>query len=374
MYIFLIAHPGVGKTRVLNFGRDIIIKTKDLHLAPISMTSASLVDSMTEATVEIVRQPEGKITYNSIQIIADELGAFLSKYDNDMIAILTAFYDPTPYQQRRRTGGLDGNGIKLEIKSPQLNMITGSTPQNLISFMPEGAWGQGFTSRIIMVFSDQRIILDDFADHGPSRVDDIIHDLKHISSLYGQFTITEAYREAVNSWRKSGEPPVPEHPRLIHYLTRRRVHIYKLSMISSVNRDDSLYLTEADFFTALEWLSNAELHMSDVFKAGATNADAQAQDDIVHWMRITELRGPDGKPLGISEQRIIQYARDKVPVHSILRLIEILEQTGQITLVRQDRRTGVRYFTAAISPQASHQTSDRSAAPTLQSVLQQTHD
>lgn len=338
LYVFLIAHPGVGKTRVLNYARDIVAEAKDLHLAPVSVTFASLVDSLTEATVEIVRQPEGKIVYNSMQIIADELGAFIHKYDNEMIAGLTAFYDPTPYQQSRRTGGKDGQGVRLAIRSPQLNLTAGSTPQNLIGFLPEGAWGQGFTSRIIMVFSDEKLIVDDFADHGPSFTADLIHDLKHFTTLYGQFTVDSDYREAVKQWRNAGEPPVPGHPRLIHYCTRRRVHLYKLSMVSAINRSDDLVLREPDFFTALEWLSQAELYMPDIFKAGATNADSQAMDDIVDWIKITDLGS------GVSEQRIIHYARDKIPFNSILRIIEILEASGQILLVNMNPRTGAKFY------------------------------
>lgn len=343
LYIFLVAHPGVGKTRIINEGKHITTKTEAIIQAPISMTFASLVDSLKKAEIELIRIPQGRMTYNAMYITADELGAFIHKYDNEMMAGLTAFYDPTPYRQTRRTGGKDNEGIDVEIASPQLNILAGSTPQNLLNFLPETAWGQGFTSRIILVFSDHRILVDDFTDHGAPKHDDLAADLKHISGLYGPFTVTQAYKDAVNTWRKAGEPPVPDHPRLIHYLTRRRVHLYKLSMIASIDRDDAMYLTEVDFFTALEWLVSAENTMADIFKAGSTNADAQAQDDIVHWLRIACL---DPKA-GVSEQRIIQYARDKVPLHSILRIIDILLQTGQINLLRQDKRTQIRYFTAA---------------------------
>lgn len=345
LYIFLIGHPGVGKTRIISEGRRVAIKADGLNIAPVSMTFASMVDALAEAKVEIIRQPQGTIRYNSMYIAADELGTFMHKYEPEMIDGLSHFYDPNPYQQVRRTADID-----IRIESPQINMIAGSTPKNFINFMPEKAWGQGFTSRIIMVFSDERFIIDDFADHGPSHTADFIADLKHISELYGQFTVTQPYREAINTWRHAGEPPLPSHPRLLHYLTRRCMHLYKLSMISSIDRDDSLWLTRADFDNALTWLTEAELYMPDIFKAGATNADAQAQDDIVHWIRITDLPGPNGKPLGISEQRITQYARDKVPIHSILRLIEILEQTGQIRMVRQDKRTGAKYYSAVTSP------------------------
>lgn len=341
MYVFLIAHPGVGKTRIISQARHIALKSEAVHCAPISMTFAAMVDALSEdCKVEIVRNPEGTIKYNSMYITADELGAFMAKYEPEMIDGLSHFYDPSPYQQVRRT-----NDVNIRIESPQINILAGSTPQNLVGFMPEKAWGQGFTSRIIMVFSDQRLIVDDFADHGPQRLDDLIHDLTHISNLWGQFTVDQKYRDAVNHWRDGGELPIPSHPRLVHYITRRRVHIYKLSMISAVNRSDHLHLTEADFFTAIEWLSQAETHMPDIFKAGATNADSQAMEDIVHWIRITNVND-----LGVSEQRIISYARDKVPIHSILRIIDILESSGQIKEIRRDRRTGSRHFIAVDEP------------------------
>ena len=335
-YIFLIAHPGVGKTRTINEAKHLIAAMGEGAgpiLAPVSLTFASLVDALSRAKREIVRQPEGALTYNSMYIAADELGAFMHKYEGEMIDGLSAFYDPTPYDQERRTGDR-----KVKIASPQLNILAGSTPQNLTGFMPEKAWGQGFTSRIIMVFSDERLVVDDFADHSAPRTADMVHDLKLIHSLYGPFAVTQPYKEAVNEWRRIGEAPVPDHPRLIHYNTRRRMHVYKLSMISSLNRDCGLTLTEADFFTALEWLVAAESQMTDIFKAGAMNADAGAMDEIVHFVRITDLG------TGVNEQRITNFARERIPLTSILRIIEILTTSGQIREVRRDKRPGARFF------------------------------
>ena len=337
-YVFLIAHPGVGKTRVINEVKHLCTALGDAGpiQAPVSVYFASLVDALERAKRTQLRQPEGEIKYNAMYITADELGAFMHKYEPEMIDGLSAFYDTTPYSQERRT-----NDIKIKIIAPQINILAGSTPQNLMGFMPEKAWGQGFTSRIIMVFSDQRIIVDDFAEGGPSKMDDLIADLKHISKLTGRFTVTDEYRAAVNEWKKAGEPPVPGHPRLTHYITRRRVHIYKLSMIASIDRSDDLILTEADFFTAIEWLSGAEKTMPDIFKAGAVNADSAAMDEIVHFIRMTDMG------TGISEQRIVAFAKERIPMTSILRVIEILESSGQIYLNRTDKRTLARFFSAA---------------------------
>lgn len=323
----------MGKTRTIREGRNYARGIEGLHLAPISMTFASLVDSLVLAKRFIPRLPDEPLDYNSMFICADELGTFVHKYDNEMIDGLSAFYDNDPYSQVRRT-----NELKIKIQSPQLNILCGTTPQNLLQFMPEKAWGQGFTSRLIMVFSDERIIGDDFAPVEVSHDASLQHDLEIINTLVGQFEVTEAYREAVNNWRALGEPPVPNHPKLIHYATRRRTHLYKLSMVSAIDRSNALILTRDDFNRAMGWLLEAEDSMSDIFKAGATNADGQAIDEIFHFVTIND------KGHGVSEQRITRFASELIPMHSILRVIDVMERSGRIHCLGMDRLTGLKYY------------------------------
>lgn len=336
LYTFIIAHPGVGKSRTIAEGRHLVSQLPDFFLAPVSLTFAALIDSLESSKRSIIRQPEGELTYNSMFICADEMGTFIHKYEPEMIDGLSHFYDPTPYQQERR-----GREHKTKIVSPQLNILAGSTPQNLTGFMPEKAWGQGFTSRIIMVFSDERIIGDDFADNNAPITTHLTHDLKLINSLYGEFHVTQSYKDAVKQWQALGCPPTPDHPKLVHYITRRKVHIYKLSMIASINKSSGLALTEADFLQALEWLVEAETHMPDIFKAGTMNADSAAMDEIQHFVRVNDFG------TGISEHRVIDFARQRIPITSILRVVEIMLGSGQLILKRIDKRTSVRFFSAA---------------------------
>lgn len=352
LYTFIIAHPGVGKSRTIAEGRDLVRQLPDFFLAPVSLTFAALIDSLEQSKRSIIRQPEGELTYNSMYICADEMGTFIHKYEPEMIDGLSHFYDTFPYQQERR-----GREHKTKIGSPQLNILAGSTPQNLTGFMPEKAWGQGFTSRIIMVFSDERILGDDFEDSTHSTAD-LIHDLKIINSLYGEFTVTQSYKDAVNYWRSRGEPPTPDHPKLVHYITRRRVHIYKLSMIASINKSSGLVLTEDDFLQALSWLVAAETHMPDIFKAGAINADSAAMDEIQHHVRINDLG------TGVSEQRVVHFAQRLIPITSILRVVDIMVGSGQLILKRVDKKSGTRYFSAAtIIPQGYLDASDAPTPP-----------
>src|SRR5581483_6219238 len=286
LYIFLVGHPGVGKTRTIMSAAKFYRGLPEPHLAPTSMSMASMVDALVDAKRTIINLPNPPLEYNSMLICADELSAFMHKFDDEIIGGLTTFYDVTaPYSQRRR-----GNDLRILIKHPQLSILSGTTPSNLIKFMPENAWDQGFTSRVIMVFSDQRIISDDFFAHtsrdAPS---DMVHDLAIINSLIGQFSATEDYRAAINNWRKVGQGPVPNHPKLLHYNTRRLAHLLKLSMVAAVDVGNQLLLTKEVFNRAMGWLLEAEEVMPEIFKAGGTGADAKAMDEIFHYVLSSDL-------------------------------------------------------------------------------------
>lgn len=333
LYTFLVGHPGVGKTRTIRAARAYAGELTDFHFAPTSVTGASLVDSLIQAKRNIIVLPDPPIEYNSILIAADELGAFMHKYDDEMVGILSAFYDPDPYGQRRR-----GGDLKIQIKSPQVNILAGTTPSNLMKFMPEGAWDQGFTSRIVMIFSDERIIGDDFAQINKPLNPSLVHDLRLINSLSGKYTVTEDYRNAVNNWRSLGEPPAPSHPKLLHYNTRRRVHLYKLSMVAAASTSNGLTLTKADFNVAMGWLLEAETNMPEIFKAGSVGADGKAIEEVYHFLLAW------GKLM--SERDLLRRIQELVPIHSVTRVLEIMERSGMIAATHLNPKTNQRMWKA----------------------------
>jgi hypothetical protein len=338
MYVFIVGHPGTGKTRTIHAAGGFLRELTELHIAPTSMTMASLVDCLLESKRTIIKMPNPPMEFNSMTIVADELGAFMHKFEEELIGGLTTFYDVIiPYSQHRR-----GKDIKIKIKRPQLNIIAGTTPSNLIKFVPDFAWDQGFTSRVMLVFSDNRPPPEDmFGDNSLEMPKEMVHDLKVINSLVGRFVISDEYRTAYNNWRKLGEPEVPTHPKLIHYCTRRRVHLLKLSMVASIDRGDNLSLSVADFNRSMGWLLEAEAHMPDIFSAGTTGADGKAIDEILHFIRANT-----GKT-GISEHRIVNFARERLPIHAVMRVIEVMEKSGMIHAQSQDSRTGLRSFKAS---------------------------
>lgn len=295
---------------------------------------ASLVDCLVEAKRTIINLPDPPLEYNSMLIAADELSAFMPLYEPELIGGLTTFYDVVPYAQHRR-----GKEIRIKMSAPQLSILSGSTPSNLVKFVPEIAWDQGFMSRVIMVYSEERPIIDIFNIGAAAHPGDLIHDLKIANSLLGEFKWTPEYATAIHKWRTTGQSPVPAHPKLVHYCARRLGHILKLSMVSAIDRGNILLLTDEDFARSLDWLVEAELYMPEIFRAGAIGADSKAMDEIYAF--IEEAKKP------INETKIVNFARRLVPAHSVMRVLEIMERSGMIAAVSNDPKTGMRLFKAS---------------------------
>ena len=151
----------------------------------------------------------------------------------------------------------------------------------------------------------------------------MIHDINRIHNLDGQFTWTNEYRQAIWDWRKGGQQPVPTHPKLKHYNSRRKAHLYKLSMISAVDRSNDLRIELEDFQRGLAWLVEVEDHMPEVFGAGISAPDAGAMDEVVDWLR------KQPKPVHYAKM-LNAVIKAGTPLTSVTRVMELLYLTGKV--------------------------------------------
>jgi hypothetical protein len=320
LYTIIVGDAGLGKTRPIMAAKGLIKELPEhVPFAPTSVTMASLVDAMLEAKRKIIRLPHGMIEYNSLYIMSDELSAFMHEYAGDLIAGLTTFYDGVPYSQTRRVGKID-----INIDAPQLNILCGSTPSNLTGkIIPENAWEQGFMSRVILVYSDERPLIDVFNIAKKEKPVDLIHDLRLINALHGEFGWDKEFAEYMHKWKKMGLEPKPQHPKLATYNSRRFAHVIKLAMVSNVDRGGDLHLTKQDFNKAMEWILEAEERMPLIFKAGPGGADSRAIEEILFFIRQ--------HPNGIEEHKIMNYARQHLEYSTnVIRTIELMEKSDLI--------------------------------------------
>lgn len=325
-YILLVGPAGVGKSLCTNLAYDMLsdIRTPEtpFHIAPTSVTRASLVDCLAAADRRIVRLHDTPAitSFNSLTAIVDELGVFLPAWDGEFMSFLTHLWDNKQYAETRRT-----KAITIDIPNTQLNLLSATTPAYLNSLLPEGAWEFGFMSRIINIYSGEEIYTDIFAelDHDSSLYKNLVGDLKDIYSGWGQFTVTDDVKIAVNAWAREGGRPYPDHPKLSHYKTRRLAHLLKLCMIASASTDNDRVITLEHYAEALDWLTEAETFMPDIFKAMKTGGDQRVIEECYHFVYLEWMK----KKEPVSEHLVYTFLSERVPAHSVQKILDVMVAT-----------------------------------------------
>lgn len=325
MYVFLVGPSGHGKGEAFGDVGRLLEQAEGQYTSPNRASIQALADAIGAARRRIITA-DGVVEFNSIKMIAPELGIFLNVYDPAIINNLTDFWDGTRYVEQKR----HMKGEKLIIERPQISILAGTTPAFLANTLPEGAWGEGFMSRTIMVYSGDYVYKDFF---GPENIlaeelfDDLKHDIKIISELYGQITVLDEVAAAFRAWNLGGREPLPLHPKLESYNARRAQHLLKLALICCVSRSNDLILTLEDYSRAFQILTNAETFMPEVMKAGAASSDGRAMEDTWHFIFTEYNRG--GRK-GVSQARVLAFLKDRVQTERTIRIIDMMERIGNV--------------------------------------------
>jgi hypothetical protein len=332
LYVVLVAGPGVGKTEATWRSRTILKSLAGQHhVGSVSLTSASLIDAIEAAERTVLRPTEIPATkhFNHLSLIINELGVFLPEYDRAMMARLTDLWDGQEYSEERRMN----KGEVLLIERPTLSILAGCTPDYLNSTLPEGAWNQGFMTRVLLVYSGERSAMsgdifneieeeDTFVKHLKPR-------LKEIAELWGPMRYSEDVRRAFSAWIMAGLVPVPDHPKLFHYTARRVQHLIKLCMVASCSRSNELVVEMVDYQRALGWLLDMEANIPDAFRAMSSSGDARVIEEAWHFL-YTEYRRHQ-KP--IPEARLFAFISERTPSHNVERVIHIMLKSRKIDRV-----------------------------------------
>lgn len=325
LYVILVGPPAVGKSKSITPLGDMVRDMKDIHIAPTSVTKASLVDALKAAERGHIIPPTGALyQFNSLYLQVSELGVLIPKYETDFMNTLTTLYDCISYSETRRTKSLN-----ILIANPQLNFIGCTTPGYMNSSIPVSAWQEGFLSRVILVYSGEKIYKPLFTEELKRKdlFNDLQHDLEIISRQYGKVGFSPEAAAAIETWYKAKCPPIPDHPKLAHYLGRRSTHLLKLCMVACYAKTIVPVITLEHYETALQWLLDAETAMPDIFKAMDIDGGTKVFDEAHHyvWQWYAKHKRPMSNPM------LTEFVSFKVPSHSIAQTISLMERMEYIT-------------------------------------------
>lgn len=305
-FIFLVGPPASGKSLAFYYAQELIRKVNSIHIAPMDCTQAAFYDCLEAALVQAYDR-ETRIPYihHSLTAMIDELGTLVKVGDLDFLVALSKAYDAPPvFDKKTKHSGSNF------VENVCFNLGAGCTAKYLADVLDEAILEQGFPSRVVFVYADERIVLvpgeifDKTKAPDPQLAAALAHDLEAITALSGEFKLDPEMERLFITWAKSDFAPKPLDTRLLYYTERRLVHVLKLCMAVSVSRSDDLVITAEDLETARGLLLGAEEHMHLALEFVGQNQLWAQMQSVLKLVEALRERYKDGIPEHIIVHRL----------------------------------------------------------------------
>jgi hypothetical protein len=250
-----------------------------------------------------------------IAAAASEFSRFIGQNNLSMLDFLVERYDGEDYEYKTRTSN-------IVMKKTLMNMLSATTPTSLNLSLPPAAGGQGFLSRMVLVYGAKKykeIPRPRAPDAGlVGKIKDRLSDI--YSNHNGPFDETpdgRAYSEGLYGYDIGVSDS-----RFAYYAERRYTHLIKLAMVLAATRDGSLCITRTDYEEAHRILAATELGMTEALGEFGMNPQAVLKQEILEQLRAEQ--GP------LSMQAIIAMFHRDASSRDISEVVNDLIRVGQL--------------------------------------------
>lgn len=287
-YIIYVGPPGiVAKSTTIDIATDLLRQVPGIKFGPNAITWQALVSAFAAASESFEYRGEFH-PMSPLTLVASELGSLLNLQDRDMVNLLIELWDGK--KSYEKITKMSGNDV---VEAPWINLQAGTTPHWVADNMPAAMIGGGLSSRCIFVYGDTKdkyiAYVDEHVSDGDQQLRaDLIHDLEHISTLCGCYTITAAARDWGRQWYERFWKAALERKddvMMEGYGARKQTHIHKVAMVLSASRGDSLIIDVDDLQLANTMLEDIERDMHRVFSRIGRTEDSMQAERFIDYVR-----------------------------------------------------------------------------------------
>lgn len=349
-YIVLVGTPGTRKSTAANQGKRILRQSTGVRFAPRDTGGQrqGLVLALKggdDNSKEFVGAMELGAKENSISsltqfedisnVAEDEEQQFIDAADKHHIAIVASEFSRLIGQNNHSMldflGELyDGEDVdyltlksNIQVKNPLLNLLACTTPISINNALPPQVSGQGFLSRIMLVYGARKYKA--VPRPMPPDLDRVAKVKETLNNAYYQIaggfeetTESRAYSEELYHYNLDINDS-----RFGYYNERRYTHLIKLSMCLAAARGDRVIVKD-DYQEAHRILRATERGMPDALGEFGLNPQAMLKQEI-----LEQLRANQG-PLTFS-QVIAMFHRD-AKSSEIAEVLNDLIRVGQVKM------------------------------------------
>jgi hypothetical protein len=204
-------------------GLDIITNYEEVNLNKLLDQQITPKISVADLSNMFITPEEQKISQAYLAL--SEFANFIGQNNTGFATTLTDIYDNPPvYGERLK------NSKSVKIVRPCVNILGGVTPIHFVTHLPPELVGQGFMSRVLLVYGVQAETKIPF----PPKKDTVLEAklcsvLESINKLRGEMKFSAQAKHAVSQIYNNYNP-IPD-ARFAYYTGRRHTHLIKLCMI-----------------------------------------------------------------------------------------------------------------------------------------------
>lgn len=336
-FIMLIGDPGSRKSTAIKLAAQILTKSgyssfaanktsKEKFLldlegveedgSPTVQSNHSIMESLLGSGVGDPKE---------VFICADEFNDFMRTGDLEFHSMLGGLWDwdneSVPYTYRLK------NSRSVSIFQPTISLLGGNTHTNFAEMFPPQAIGQGFISRLLLIYSEPSGRRNAFPEP-PNEAQELslIRDLQQIkATIRGPVSLHPKAKEILTYLYNTYEGI--DDIRFVSYNTRRYTHLLKLCIIIAACRC-STTIESPDVIEANSILAFAEVHMP-----AALGEFGRAKNSAVQ-QRILEYLRSENSPIELNDIWK-QVSTDIERSDDLQRILQGLAQAGKIKYIKK---------------------------------------
>lgn len=301
-----------------------------------TLMSLADIKEVTNDPVEEELQYIATADKHHMAVVSSEFSRFIGQNNLQMLDFLTTMWDGDDYEYRTKTAD-------TVLKNPLLNIIGCTTPTQISNSLPPAAGGQGFLSRMILVYGARKYKpVPRPVEPNPeilSRVKEALRTVYYdCNGTFDETPEAREYSESLYEW-----PLEITDSRFGYYNERRYTHLIKLAMCLAA-ASARMTITKSDYEEAHRILRATERGMPDALGEFGMNPLAALKQEILEQLRA--LQGPVRL-----DQVQAMFHRDARP-KEIMEVLQDLQAMKSISIV-QPKSSGELYVTAVVKQKST---------------------